>query len=41
MYLEAMGQPILMLGSLERATDILERRAATYSDRPVLPALEL
>ncbi|KAJ3507678.1 hypothetical protein NMY22_g16856 [Coprinellus aureogranulatus] len=41
LYLEAMGQPILMLGSLERANDMLEKRAANYSDRPVLPALEL
>ncbi|RXW19089.1 hypothetical protein EST38_g6769 [Candolleomyces aberdarensis] len=40
-YLEAVGQPILILGSLERANEILERKSSKYSNRPVLPALEM
>ena len=41
LYLEALGQPILILGNLERTEDLLEKRATSYSDRPVLPALQL
>ncbi|KAJ3520043.1 hypothetical protein NMY22_g12920 [Coprinellus aureogranulatus] len=33
-YLNAMGQGILILGSRRRAEDLLEDRAANYSDRP-------
>ncbi|KAH6897904.1 cytochrome P450 98A3 [Coprinopsis sp. MPI-PUGE-AT-0042] len=32
-YLEALGQPILILNSLEDCSELLERRGANYSDR--------
>jgi hypothetical protein len=34
MYLNAFGQPILVFNSLKSASDLLERRANIYSDRP-------
>lgn len=34
--LTALGQTIIVLNSVERATDLLERRSAIYSDRPQL-----
>ncbi|KAI0047593.1 cytochrome P450 [Auriscalpium vulgare] len=36
--LNAFGNPILVINSLKAATDLLERRAAIYSDRPRLIA---
>ncbi|KAI0357864.1 CyP450 monooxygenase [Trametes cingulata] len=33
-YLEAFGQPIVLLGTHEAAVDLLEKRSAKYSDRP-------
>ncbi|RXW19280.1 hypothetical protein EST38_g6577 [Candolleomyces aberdarensis] len=41
MYLEALGQPIVVLNSLSRATDLYDKRGATYSDRPYLPILDI
>jgi hypothetical protein len=41
MYLEALGQPIVVLDSLSRATDIYDKRGPTYSDRPYLPILDV
>ncbi|KAJ3507528.1 hypothetical protein NMY22_g16902 [Coprinellus aureogranulatus] len=40
-YLSTMGQGILVLGTLKHATELLDKRATTYSDRPSLPAVEL
>ena len=34
MYLNALGQPIVILHSLKAAFELLDRRANTYSDRP-------
>ena len=34
-YLNAAGQPIIILNSRKVAADLLERRAGIYSDRPV------
>ncbi len=31
-----MGQPIIILNSLKVCEDLLEKRSATYSGRPVL-----
>jgi hypothetical protein len=36
MYLDAAGQPTIILNSLKSALDILEHRASNYSDRPRL-----
>jgi hypothetical protein len=33
-YMESLGQPALVLSSLERVQDLLEERSAIYSDRP-------
>lgn len=41
MYLEALGQPIILLDSLARATEIYDKRAVTFSDRPHLPVLDM
>lgn len=40
-WLEAMGQGILVVGSLERAFDLLDRKSLNYSDRPSIPLMEL
>ena len=34
MYLNAFGQPIIVLHSLKAAFELLDRRANIYSDRP-------
>jgi hypothetical protein len=34
MYLDAAGQPTIVLNSLKSAYDLLECRAGIYSDRP-------
>jgi hypothetical protein len=34
MYLNALGQPIIVLNSLKVAFELLDRRANIYSDRP-------
>ena len=36
MYLNALGQPIIVLNSLKAASELLDRRANIYSDRPRL-----
>ena len=40
-YLNALGIDILIVGSLEKAFDLLEKRANNYSDRPDLAVLDL
>ncbi|KAH9897054.1 cytochrome P450 [Cubamyces lactineus] len=40
-YLDAFGQPILILGTHEVAVDLLEKRSAIYSDRAISPIVEL
>lgn len=40
-YLDVLGQGILILGSLPRALELMEKRAASTSNRPPIPALEL
>ena len=35
MYLTLFGQPVLVLDSYTAAQDLLDKRAANYSDRPV------
>jgi hypothetical protein len=34
MYVNAAGQPIVVLNSRKVAADLLDRRATIYSDRP-------
>jgi hypothetical protein len=34
MYLDAAGQPTIVLNSVKSNFDLLERRASNYSDRP-------
>jgi len=34
MYLNAAGQPTVVLNSLKSSFELLERRAVNYSDRP-------
>ena len=34
MYLNVLGQPILVINSLKAAFELLDRRANIYSDRP-------
>ncbi|KAF4621608.1 hypothetical protein D9613_012620 [Agrocybe pediades] len=41
-YFEVLGQPFLILGSLKRVNDLLEKRSSNYSDRVRMPmVLEL
>jgi hypothetical protein len=34
MYLNALGQPIIVIHSLKAAFELIDRRANIYSDRP-------
>ena len=34
MYLDGVGQPIIVCNSLKSAFELLERRSGNYSDRP-------
>lgn len=36
-YFEVLGQPFLILGSLNKVQDLFERRSAIYSSRPHMP----
>ncbi|KAJ7844119.1 putative monooxygenase [Mycena olivaceomarginata] len=36
-YLDALGQPIIVINSAKIANDLLDRRSSIYSDRPNLP----
>ncbi|KAI0030172.1 cytochrome P450 [Vararia minispora EC-137] len=36
-YVNVVGQPIVVLNSLQAAQDLLEQRSAVYSDRPRMP----
>jgi hypothetical protein len=38
-YFKVFGYSFLILGSLERAYDLFERRSSNYSDRPRLVML--
>lgn len=40
-YLESLGQPIVVLNSMEAAAELLSRRAANYSDRPRFTLFEV
>ncbi|KAH6908270.1 cytochrome P450 98A3 [Coprinopsis sp. MPI-PUGE-AT-0042] len=40
-YLEAIGQPMLVLSSLKVINDLLEKRAGNFSDRASTPALDM
>ncbi|TFK27923.1 cytochrome P450 [Coprinopsis marcescibilis] len=38
-YMEILNQPVLVLNSVRRIEDLLEKRSALYSDRPTAPML--
>ncbi|KXN85119.1 O-methylsterigmatocystin oxidoreductase [Leucoagaricus sp. SymC.cos] len=40
-YLDVMGQGLLILGSQRRTYDLFEKRSSNYSDRPGMPMLGL
>lgn len=40
-YMNALGQGVLVLGSRQRAIDLLDKRAINYSDRPDLPIVDM
>ncbi|KAI0336743.1 CyP450 monooxygenase [Cubamyces sp. BRFM 1775] len=40
-YLNALGQPMLVLGTHNAAVDLLEKRSAVYSDRAYSPMVDL
>ena len=40
-YYEVLGQPFLVLGSLKRTNDILDKRSSNYSDRLIMSMLKL
>ncbi|KAF5360644.1 hypothetical protein D9756_005134 [Leucocoprinus leucothites] len=39
LYLEALGQPMLIINDIRIAQDLLEKRSALYSSRPAIPML--
>ena len=40
-YLNMLGQDIIVLGSLNAARDLLDKRSANYSDRPTSVMVQL
>jgi hypothetical protein len=40
-YVEALGQKLVILGSAQAVDDLLERRSAIYSDRIVTPMIDM
>jgi hypothetical protein len=40
-YINALGQKIVILGSAQAVSDLLEHRGTIYSDRPTTPMGEL
>ena len=40
MYLEVLGKPLVVLSSEEAASELLDKRGLTYSDRPSFPMYE-
>lgn len=40
-HVEALGIDIIVVGKLDKALDLLEKRSANYSDRPSLPMLDM
>ncbi|KAJ8519420.1 hypothetical protein ONZ45_g3613 [Pleurotus djamor] len=40
-YINALGHSILIINSLETATELLDKRSADYSDRPDMPLAEM
>jgi hypothetical protein len=40
-YLEAMGQPMIVLNTLAGALELLDKRAVNYSNRPWVPTMEM
>uniref|UniRef100_A0A8H7Y934 O-methylsterigmatocystin oxidoreductase n=1 Tax=Psilocybe cubensis TaxID=181762 RepID=A0A8H7Y934_PSICU len=38
-YVEVLGQSLLILGSLQRANDLLDKRSSNYSDRMRMPMI--
>ena len=41
MYLNLLGQDIIVLGSLKAAHELLDKRSANYSDRPASVMVQL
>ena len=41
LYLEILGQKILVINSEEIAEELLDKRSQTYSDRPQVPMVTL
>jgi hypothetical protein len=40
-YINALGQKIVILGSAQAVSDLLEQRGSIYSDRPTTPMIKL
>ena len=40
-YLNVLGQSIVVLGSMQAARDLLDKRSSNYSDRPRSAMMEL
>ena len=41
MHLDVIGQPVIVLGSHEAASDLLEKRSSNYSDRAPSPMIDM
>ena len=39
-HVKVMGKTMIILNSAEAATELLDKRASIYSDRPILPLME-
>lgn len=41
MYARILGQNMIIVNSVEVATDLFEKRSKIYSDRPTIPIVDL
>lgn len=41
MYLRVLTKDVIVLNTMQAATDLLEKRSAIYSDRPPLPMVDM
>ena len=41
MYFDILGQPMVVLGSIKAAFDLLEKKSANFSGRPVSVVMKL
>lgn len=41
MYASMLGQDMIIVNSVEIATELLDKKSKIYSDRPTIPSIDL